>query len=62
MNSCFPFLQYWFTFSAVRPQTTMLCHSVLSTQFPSLSFIFSVVANRSEATLVPPCVVRSSGS
>ena len=39
-----PFLRYSPAISAVRPKAVRLCHSVWSCQFPSLSFLRSLVA------------------
>ena len=49
-------------FSAVRPNTTTVCHSVWSLQLPSRSRRRSVVAMRRLPTDVPDWVERISGS
>src|SRR5271165_576007 len=53
-------------FSAISPrasfQITTLCHSVRSTRSPLWSFQLSLVAMLRVTTLLPPWVVRTSGS
>ena len=57
-----PFLRYSPAISAVRPKAVRLCHSVWSCQFPSLSFLRSLVAKLNFATAMPPGVYFTSGS
>src|SRR5271157_1836750 len=62
-NTFAPLTRY---FSAISPrawfQITTLCHSVRSTRSPLWSFQLSLVAMLRVTTLLPPWVVRTSGS
>src|SRR3990172_4827798 len=60
--TCLPLARYWPQLSPCFPQTTMLCHSVLSCRLPSASFQTSEVAMEKRATALPLAVKRTSGS
>src|SRR5438105_12194844 len=57
-----PFFTYSPTISASRCQATMLCHSVRSCHWPSLSLKRSFVAIENFATAMPLGVYFTSGS
>ena len=63
MYTCEPFLRYSGAISPRRFHITTVCHSVCSFISPlCLSRQLSLVAMRMLVTVVPPGVVRDSGS